>query len=268
MRDSNKLTKLSLPIESRFFFNRFLEIGLNFERVELRDDRIQGKSYGYGGFLQLRYNFLQGIYFKFGAGAFKYGENTFPTWDFSLGLNLFDKIYPQFTYRRSENREGVKAIEEKITIDNFSLTTYNQILPSLGLSLLADYGIYADGNIKRTFAGYLNLLISRKNPQVLFVSFYAFEDFDSIYVNSIPYWTPNNFSTYWVELNFRQEVLEWFSIGTAGAIVKTPGYPTSVNYRFFGKLKMRSFELYGLYERYGSTAYNFKSFRAYLKFRI
>ncbi len=272
LRDSNKLTKLISPIESRYFFNRFFEMRLNFERVELRDDRIQGRSYGYGGFAKLRYNLLRGIYFEFGAGAFKYGTNIFPIWDFSLGLSLFDKIYPQFTYKRIENREGVRAIEEKIVNDDFSLTIYNQIFPWLGLSFWVDYGIYSDGNIKRTLASYLNLFISKKNPQIMFVGFYAFEDFDSIYVNSIPYWTPNNLSTYWIELNFRQDILKWLSVGTAGAMVfaRSGGerYPKSLNYRFFGEIKAQSFELYGLYERYGSTVYNYKAFRAYLKFRI
>lgn len=272
LRDSNKLTKIVSPIETRYFFNRFLEMKLNFERVELRDDRIQGKSYGYGGFAKMRYNLLRGIYFDFGAGAFKYGVNIFPVWDFSLGLSLFDRIYPQFTYKRIENREGVRAIEEKIFIDDFSFTIYNQVFPALGLSFLVEYGIYSDGNIKRTFAGYMNLTISKRNPQIMFVSFYAFENFDSIYVASIPYWTPNNLSTYWVEINFRQDILRWFSVGTAVAMVFArtgiERYPNSLNYRFFGEVKTRSFELYGLYERYGSTVYNYKAFRAYLKFQI
>ena len=39
--------------------------------------------------------------------------------------------------------------------DNFTLAVYNQIFNSLGLSLLFDYGIYSDGNIKKTFGSYL-----------------------------------------------------------------------------------------------------------------
>jgi len=268
LRDTNKLTKIILPFESRYFFNRFIEINVNLERVELIDDRISERDYGYGGFAQFRLNFKRGDYFEFGAGAFKYRANAFPVWKFSVGSNLFDRIYPQFTYQRSENREGVRAIGEKITIDNFTLTIYNQIFPSLGLSVLANYGIYSDGNIKRTFGSYLNFLVLRKNPQVLFVGFYAFEDFDSIYVNSVPYWTPNNLSTYWVEVDVRQDIFRWFSAGIAGAIARHPGYPTSVNYRFYCEFKARSFELYGLYERYGSTVYNYRFFRAYAKFRF
>ncbi len=272
LRDSNKLTKIVTPIESRYFINRFFEMKLNFERVELRDGRIQGRSDGYGGLVRMKYNLLRRVYFDFGAGVFKYGVNIFPVWDFTLGLNLFDRIYPQFTYKRIENREGVKAVEEKIYVDDFLLTIYNQIFPPLGLSFLAEYGVYSDGNIKRTFASYINLTISKRNPQIMFVSFYAFENFDSIYVTSIPYWTPNNLSTYWVEINFKQDILRWFSVGTAMAMVfardGSERYPNSLNYRFFGDVKTQSFELYSLYERYGSAVYNYRAFRTYLKFRI
>ncbi len=267
-RDTNKLTKIVLPFESRYFFNRFWEMNFNIEGVELVDDRISQRDYGYGGFISLKYNFTRGDYFRFGVGAFKYKAGVFPVWGFSLALNLYDRIYPQFTYGRSENREGVKAIDDKIIIDRFTFTIYNQIFSALGLSFLVNYGIYSDGNIKRTYGGYLNFLISKQNPRVLFAGFYAFEDFDSIYVNSIPYWTPNELSTYWVEINIEQSVFRWFDVGIAGAIAKNPGYPTSVNYRFWGRFKTQAFELYGLYERYGSTVYNYRLFRVYLRFKF
>ena len=267
-RDTNKLTKVIYPIETKFYFNRFFEANLDLQRVELVDDRVGGKSFGYGGSITLKNNFSRGNYFEIGFGTFKYGTSFYPVWKFTLGLNLFDRIYPQFSYRRSENREGVKAIENKIEIDNLTLTIYNQIFSNLGLSFLFDYGIYSDGNIKRTFGSYFNLFLLRKNPMILFAGFYAFEDFDTIYVNSIPYWTPDNLSTYWVELNVEQEFFKFITLGVAGAIAKNPRYPTSANYRFYGRIDLGEIEIYGLYEKYGSTIYNYRFFRAYAKFRF
>lgn len=267
-RDTNKLERVVYPFEAKIFLNRFWEISLNLERVQIFDGRVQEKRFGYGGVFRGRYNFRRGDYFELEAGVLKYGAINFPVWRFTLGLNLFDRVYPQFIYRRSENREGVRAIDEKITIDNFTLTIYNQIFNSLGLSLLFDYGIYSDGNIKKTFGSYLNLFISRKNPQVLFVGFYSFEDFDSIYVNSLPYWTPNNLSTYWGEINIEQNLFKWLTIGVAGAVVKNPRYPTSLNYRIFGKLTFREFEFCSQYEKYGSTVYNYRFFRVCARFRF
>ncbi len=267
-RDINKLEKAIYPLEAKIFLSRFWEISSNFERVQIFDGRIQERKFGYGGVFRVRYNFNRGNYFELEGGAFKYEAISFPVWRFTLSLNLFDRVYPQFIYRRSENREGAKAIDSKITIDNFTLTVYNQIFNSLGLSLLFDYGIYSDGNIKRTFGSYLNLFILRKNPRVLFVGFYSFEDFDSIYVNSLPYWTPNNLSTYWGEINIEQDLFRWFTIGVAGAVAMNPRYPTSLNYRVFGKLAFGKFELCGQYEKYGSTVYNYRFFRVCTSFRF
>jgi len=267
-RDTNKLTRIVYPIEFKFYFNRFFEANLNFQRVELVDDRVGGRIFGYGGVVLFKYNFSRGNYFELGSGAFKYGANFYPVWKFTLGLNLFDRIYPQFSYKRTENREGVKAIENKIEIDNFTLTIYNQIFNNLGLSFLFDYGIYSDGNAKKTFGSYLNLFLRRENPRILFVGFYAFEDFDSIYANSIPYWTPNNLSTYWIELNAEQGIFKFITLGVAGAIAKNPKYPASTNYRFYGKFTLGRVEIYGLYEKYGSTVYHYRFFRAYARFRF
>ncbi|MFN3133960.1 MAG: tetratricopeptide repeat protein [Candidatus Kryptonium sp.] len=267
-KDTNKLERATYPFEAKIFLNRFWEIGLNLERVQIFDGRVQERRFGYGGVFRGRYNFSPGNYFELETGMFKYETINFPVWRFTFGLNLFDRIYPQFIYKRSENREGAKAIGEKITIDNFTLTIYNQIFNSLGLSLLFDYGIYSDGNIKRTFGSYLNLFILRKNPQVLFVGFYSFEDFDSIYVNSLPYWTPNNLSTYWGEINIEQNLFKWFTIGVAGAVAKNPKYPTSLNYRIFGKLTFGKFDFCGQYEKYGSTVYNYRFFRVCARFRF
>lgn len=267
-RDTNKLTRMTYPFEMRIFINRFWELSFNLEQVKIIDDRINERSNGFGGSFNLRYNFSRGNYFEVGGGGFKYGAQNFPVWRFVLGLNAFDRIYPQFIYRRSENREGVRAIDGKIRIDNFTVTIYNQILSPLGLSFLFDYGIYSDGNIKRTFGSYLNLFVSRENPKLLFVGFYAFEDFDSIYVNSIPYWTPNELSTYWGEVNIEQILFKRFTIGVAGAIAKNPQYPTSLNYRVYGKLDLFRFEIYAQYEKYGSSVYNYRFFRFYAKMRI
>ncbi|MEN3038674.1 MAG: tetratricopeptide repeat protein [Candidatus Kryptonium sp.] len=266
--DTNKLTRITYPFEARIFINRFWDVNFNLERVDIIDGRINERSNGFGGGFNLRYNFSRGNYFEVGGGGFKYGTQNFPVWRFALGLNAFDRIYPQFVYRRIENREGVKAIEGKIRIDNFTVTVYNQIFNMLGLSFLFDYGIYSDGNIKRTFGSYLNLFISRENPKLFIVGFYAFEDFDSIYANSIPYWTPNELSTYWGEVNIEQSLFKRFVVGVAGAVAKNPGYPTSLNYRVYGKLELFRFELYGQYEKYGSSVYNYRFFRFYAKFRI
>lgn len=267
-RDTNKLRKITYPFESKIFINRFWEISLNLEKVEIFDGRIEETSNGYGGIFQTRYNLKRGNYFEIGVGMFRYPQGSFPVWKFTLNLNLFDRIYPQFSYRRGENREGVRAISEKITIDNFTLTVYNQIFSLLGFSLLFDYGIYSDGNIKRTFGSYFNFTISRKNPKILLVGFYAFEDFDSVYVNSLPYWTPNNLSTYWGEINIEQDILAGFMLGVAGAVAKNPKYPTSLNYRVYGKFILGRFEFYSQYEKYGSAVYNYRFFRVYAKFRI
>jgi hypothetical protein len=252
LSDTNKLTKVIYPFEIKFFLSRFWEFNFNFERVDLKDDRIGGRGMGYGGILNFKYNFSRGNWFEVGGGAFKYGGDVFAVWRFVLSLNLFDRIYPQFVYKRSENREGVKAIEEKILIDDFAMTIYYQVTPIFGVSFLGDYGIFSDGNIKRTFGSYFNLILLKKNPQVVLSGFYAFEDFDTIYVSAIPYWTPNNLSTYWFELGVEQGFGDRFSLGTSGAFAKSPRYPVSLNYRFYAKVGIKKFELYGLYERYGS----------------
>lgn len=264
--DTNKLKRITYPFETKIFMNRFWEASLNLEKIEIFDDRVAGRSNGYGGVLQVKYNFNRGNYFEVGAGMFGYQREKFPVWKFTVSLNLFDRVYPQFSYKRSENREGVRAISEKITVDNFTLTVYNQVFSPLGFSLLFDYGIYSDGNIKKTFGSYFNLAISRRNPKILVVGFYAFEDFDSIYVNSLPYWTPNNLSTYWGEINIEQEILSKLVLGVAGAIAQNPKYPASLNYRVYGKFFVGRFEFYGQYEKYGSTVYNYRFFRVYLRF--
>ncbi len=268
LSDTNKLTKVIYPFEMKFFLNRFWEFNFNFERVDIRDDRIGGRAMGYGGILSFKYNFSRGSSFEFGSGVFKYGGDLFAIWRFALSLSLFDRIYPQFAYKRSENREGVKAIGEKILIDDFAMTVYYQVTQILGVSFLGDYGIFSDGNIKRTFGSYFNLVFLKRNPQVMLWGFYAFEDFDTIYVDAIPYWTPNNLSTYWIGLEVQQDFGGLFSVGTSGAVAKSPGYPASVNYRFYGKVGIKGFELYGLYERYGSRVYNYRFFRFYAKFRF
>jgi tetratricopeptide (TPR) repeat protein len=268
LSDTNKLTKVIYPFEIKFFLSRFWEFNFNFERVDLKDDRIGGRGMGYGGILNFKYNFSRGNWFEVGGGAFKYGGDVFAVWRFVLSLNLFDRIYPQFVYKRSENREGVKAIEEKILIDDFAMTIYCQVTPIFGVSFLGDYGIFSDGNIKRTFGSYFNLILLKKNPQVVLSGFYAFEDFDTIYVSAIPYWTPNNLSTYWIELGIEQGFGDRFSLGTSGAFAKSPGYPVSLNYRFYAKVGIKKFELYGLYERYGSRVYNYRFFRIYARFRF
>ncbi|CUS85641.1 tetratricopeptide repeat protein [Candidatus Kryptonium thompsonii] len=267
-RDTNKLERATYPVEAKIILSRVWEIGLNVEKVQIFDGRVQEKRFGYGGVFRGRYNISRGNYLELETGMFKYEAISFPVWRFTLGLNLFDRIYPQFTYKRSENREGAKAIGEKITVDNFTLAVYNQIFNSLGLSLLFDYGIYSDGNIKKTFGSYLNLFLLKENPRVLIIGFYSFEDFDSIYVNSLPYWTPNNLSTYWGEVNVEQSLLRWLTVGIAGAVAKNPKYPTSLNYRIFGKLTFRKFEFCGQYEKYGSTVYNYRFFRVCARFRI
>ncbi|WP_219916526.1 tetratricopeptide repeat protein [Candidatus Thermokryptus mobilis] len=273
LSDTNKLTKVIYPFEFKLFLSRFWEFALNFERVELKDDRVAGRGIGYGGVLNFKYNFSRGNSFELGGGVFRYDGGIFPVWRFALSLNLFDKIYPQFHYKRSENREGARAIEQKILIDDFTLTAYYQVTPVFGISFLSEYGIFSDGNIKRTFGSYFNLIFSKKNPHVVLSGFYAFEDFDSIYVNSIPYWTPSNLSTYWGEVGIEQGFWERILIGASGAVVvaRSPNYqkyPTSLNYRFYSKVWFGNFEIYGLYERYGSSVYNYRFFRFYVKLRF
>jgi tetratricopeptide (TPR) repeat protein len=276
--DTNKLTKLRYYLESRFPINRFWEVKLDLERIELIDGRkvdgnVIGEAIGYGAMFSFRYNIpplgeeviVKNFSLEFTGGGIRYGGDGFIDVTFRINANIGDKIYPQFIYSRYENREGVRAVRDGIYIDNFQVTAYWQVFDRLGISWLISYGLYSDGNLKRTYGAYFNFMLVHK-PRVTLAGFYSYEDFDSVYTNSLPYWTPDKLSTFWGEVGIEHKFFNFLTFGFSSAVAKNPGQFTSINYRGFAKFRVWRFEIYALYEKYGSAVYNYRSSRFYLRY--
>ncbi len=224
LSDSNEITRETIPISTVFHRNRFWDFGYQAARYRVFDDRLDSTTVGYGA--QAVVNYHPTVSSKLGIeiGAINYSSNWTPfSLKFQFSQTIKEKMTAQIRYERHETQEGVRALADRIVLNGLITEIYWQVFRRWAISGNYQQFSYSDDNqkISTTAATYLTLKL--KNPNIVTFAYYLFEDFDKIYLNSRPYWTPNELSTGSIGLNLKQTISQFAEIGAGYAITRQQG---------------------------------------------
>jgi len=267
--DSNKLTREQLPLTATCFFNRFWEYIFSATHYRVLDGRLDSTMSGYGAKVAAKYNYSPSTSSVVELAVANYSTNWTPL-SFKIQLNqrLFGKIFTNVKYFRTETREGVRALINKILLDGYAGEFYYQVTKRWSLSGNYLFQTYSDNNRKITATAGSNFIIKLNNPKLYLYGDHSFEDFKNIYSNSLPYWTPEELSTSSVGLNISHNFYSWINLGGGYSLTNQRAV---YSHNFNGQIGI-TFSKYGKlffqYIKNGSKIYNAESFLAYFQYRF
>lgn len=267
--DSNKLERVEMPLGTTCYLNRFWEYSMNAARYVIKDGRMDSTLVGYRARLSTRHNFSNSTATKFELTATNYSSN-WNSFGFKVSFEkrFFNVLNTSIQYFQTETQEGVRALTDRIKMSGFLGEFYWQSTQRFSLSGVFNRSLYSDNNKKETMVLAANYSVMLKNPNIILNSYYALEDFEKIYLNSLPYWTPNELTTKSIGLSIMQNVSLWFDIGLSYALTKQQA---TYAHNMGGNISIhisRYDKLYFLYSKNGSDVYSAKSFTAYYQHRF
>jgi len=267
--DSNELTRAEIPIGINYFYNRHWEYVSSVAQFSVKDGRLDSTLIGYGVRFSAKYNFTKNSAALVELAVTNYSSSWTPvSVKVQLNQNFFDRLYTNIRYQRTESREGVKALLNKIAINSFKGEFYLQATKRWSFSGVYNHNFYSDDNVKIAATAGSNYSLLLKNPKLTMYGYYAYEDFKNIYPTSLPYWTPDKLSTASLGLNIDQNLCKWLSLGLGYALTNQQQVNSN---NFSGKVVFNFSKFDKLYLQYlknGSDVYNAESVLAYFQHRF
>ncbi len=260
MHDSNDLTiatsqaEVSVPWKPGW---EFAVRGWHRNFVERRPD-TSAAVWGAGGEFALRRGFGFATWLSASLEGTSYATHWVPS-GYSIGLfHRFGlPLVASLRAWRHESREGAFAVKDNISARGWQAELVHAPSARLQLRALADLVDLSDGNRKVDWFvnGSYRLRMSR--PGVVVESYVGYEDFRTIYRNSIPYWTPDNLVHQSIGLSFDHAFSDRLVVGAGYALARNPGYPLSSNVRASLNFQItRGLSLMAEYYDFGSTVYH------------
>ncbi|OQX96638.1 hypothetical protein B6I21_00395 [candidate division KSB1 bacterium 4572_119] len=267
--DSNKLTREQIPVGVTCFCSRFWEYQFKAARNRIWDGRLDSSLVGYGGLMSSKFNFTTNTSMLVEIAATHYSSSWTPlAFRMQINQKFFNRLHTNVRYTRSESREGVRAITNKIMLGGVKGEFYWQLTKRLSLSGLYSDVSYSDDNNKKTatLASYFSMKL--KNPRLVFFVYYSYEDFKKIYSSSLPYWTPDELATSAVGFNVEHEFSNFINASAGYSLVNQQSI---YSHNFSGKLGIYFMKYNGVFIEFlknGSDVYNAESVSVYYQHRF
>ncbi len=260
MHDSNDLTiatttaEVSVPWKSNW---EFAARGWHRNFVERRPD-TSATVWGTGGELAVRRGLHFATWFSGSIEGTSYANHWVPT-GYSVGLDhRFG--YPLVAAVRvwqHESREGAFAVRENISASGWQVRLIHAPSSRLQLRALADLVDFSDGNRKVDWFVSGSYRIRMSRPGVIVEGYVGYEDFRTVYPNSIPYWTPDNLVHQSLGVSLDHAFSDRLVVGAGYSLARNPGYPLSSNFRASFSFQITSgLSLMAEYYDFGSAVYH------------
>ena len=261
LSDSNLITRETVPLSAMCFKNRYWDFRYQATHYRVTDERLDSVLVGYGARAAVNFHPRASTTVSLDLGVVNYSSNWTP-YNFRLQLTqtIKDRFTAQLSFQRHETQEGVRALTDRIVLSGFVAEAYWQLFSHWAISGNYQLFNYSDDNQKVTATVASWLTLKMKNPHLVAYSYYVYEDFNKIYMSSLPYWTPDKLSTSSVGLNVKQPVSKFAQIEAGYGVTRQQGI-NSNNFNGGVTFNFTDFDiLYLSYLKTGSKVYHSKNF--------
>ena len=257
MDDSNKLSWQQFPLFYSMYTNNKWEFNTKILGQRIIDSKIDSTVKSVGLEIGSHYHASKNLTSEFNIGISTFSSKWTPlNYKIKLNYNIKNRIYTYISYQHLESNESVISICEKITTNKILAAVYHEITKKWNMSGQINFSFYSDNNTKKTFSLSSNYFLIKKNPSLIFYSYYIYEDFVKIYQSSFPYWTPDKLETFSAGVNITQQFQSWLMVGGGYGLAKQ-GKLLANNFRLNIRtifLKNHRFTLQ--FEQSGAKVYN------------
>ena len=259
IRDSNQITRQEIPLGYYYYFNRHWQVQVGLQRINVSDGRVDSTLSGYGATIAAQYTTSPQQSFRLQVSPLTYQSSWNPLIvHLDYTRNVADRVYINFGLYRSETREGVQALLQRIVTHGIKGSLYWQITSRWSAFALYNRGLYSDDNGKVT-ASFQSEYAVFAEPRIALYYFHSYEDFERIYPTSLPYWTPDRLQTASIGISAEKTFLRRLSAKLGFALTRQQKV-LAKNVHFQFGLQMTEFDrLFLQYDETGSTVYNARS---------
>ena len=257
LSDSNLITRETFPLSAACFYNHFWDFNYQAAQYRVTDSKVDSALIGYGMLVSANFHPFPNTTITLGLGAIDYSSNWTP-WQAKLQLTRTwrGKLTTKLSFERQETQEGVRALTEKIVLQGLSAEMYWQILTKLALAGNYQLFKYSDDNQKLTLTGATYWTIHQNRPNVYLYSYYLYENFEKIYLSSLPYWTPDQLVTKSIGFAMKHPFFKFMSLELGYGLTRQQGI-NSNNYNANLVLSFTDFDkLVFSYQKLGSKIYH------------
>ena len=268
-KDSNKLTQMQIPLGVSCYQSRFWEFMLKGAQLGIQDGKLNSTMKGYGANFSVKHNYFLNASAFVEVGAVTYSSSWTPlSVKLQFNQRFFNMLFTDVQFYHHETREGTRALLDKISVKGISTEFYLQASKRWSLSGLYRRNFYSDKNEKITTLARTNYYLFSNNPKVNVYGRYTYENSKNIFINSLPYWTPDRLATITFGMNIEQNINGWINL-TVGYALANQQFNYSNN--FNGKVEIKFSQFNSLcfqYQKDGSDLYNIESYLLYLQRRF
>ena len=260
VHDSNDLTiattvvELSTPWKAGW---EFLARGWHRNFVERRPD-TSAAVWGAGGQFAVRRGLGLATWITASVQGTSYATRWAPA-GYTLAVHRRFSLPLVVAVRawRHESREGAFAVRQGIDARGWQVEVLHAPSGRAQVRLVSDLVDLSDGNRKVDWFVSGSYRIRPARPGVALEGYVGYEDFRTIYPNSIPYWTPDRLVHQSVGISLDHAFSDRLVVGAGLALARNPGYPLSSNLRASLSYQIRrGLSLIAEYYDFGSTAYH------------